>query len=270
MDEASGSLQGRSRLILGFEDGEAVAQFAAREFVRRARAAIDACGAFKVALAGGATPRRAYELLAEPSLAQQVDWEATHIFFGDERPVPPDHADSNYRTALEALLGKVKIPEAQIHRMEGERSDLDTAATEYETTLSESFDLTVESGLPRLDLVMLGMGEDGHTASLFPGTRALSETRAWVVANDVPQMETRRITMTFPVLNAARCVVFLVTGEEKAETLHAVLEGTHDPERLPAQLIAPGDGDLLWLVDRAAAARLTRKPEDPSDSRSPS
>ncbi|MEO8501263.1 MAG: 6-phosphogluconolactonase, partial [Vicinamibacteria bacterium] len=186
--------------IFSFDNAEAVAQYAALEFVRRARAAIEASGAFKVALAGGSTPRRTYELLALKPLSRQIDWEATHIFFGDERSVLPDHKDSNYRTAFESLLSQVKIPEAQIHRMEGERSDLAQAATAYETTLSESFDLTVESGLPRFDLVMLGMGDDGHTASLFPGTQGLGERRAWVIANEVPQKNTRRLTMTFPVL----------------------------------------------------------------------
>jgi len=256
------------RVILGFDDGEAVAQYAAREFVRRARAAIEASGAFKVALAGGSTPRRTYELLADPSLATQVEWEATHIFFGDERAVPPDHPDSNYRTAFETLLSKVRVPDAQVHRMGAERADLDAAATEYEARMAESFDLTVESGPPRFDLVMLGMGEDGHTASLFPSTAALDETRAWVVANDVPQKSTRRLTLTPPVLNAARCVMFAVDGVDKAAPLADVLEGPHDPRRFPAQLIAPADGELLWLVDRAAAARLTLKPLDPGTSRS--
>lgn len=257
------------RLILGFDDAEAVARYAALEFVRRARAAVEASGLFRVALAGGSTPRRTYELLAERPLARQVDWEAAHVFFGDERSVPPDHPDSNYRTAFETLLNKVRVPEAQIHRMAGERSDLARAATEYETTLGEAFDLSVESGVPRFDLVMLGMGDDGHTASLFPHTLALGETRAWVVANEVPQKSTRRITMTFPVLNAARCVMFTVAGADKAAPLHAVLEGRPDPERFPSQLVAPSEGDLLWLVDGAAAARLSRKPDAPPPSRSP-
>ncbi len=256
------------RLILGFDDAEAVALYAAREFVRRARVAIEAAGAFKVALAGGSTPRRSYELLADPSLASQVDWDATHIFFGDERAVPPDHPDSNYRAAFETLLGKVKIPDAQVHRLAGERADLDAAATEYEAILAESFDLTVESGPPRFDLVMLGMGDDGHTASLFPATAALDETRAWVVANEVPQKSTRRLTLTAPVLNAAHCVMFAVEGGDKAAALAEVLEGPHDPRRFPSQLIAPADGELLWLVDRAAAGRLTLKPLDPGTSRS--
>ena len=255
------------RQILGFADAEGVAQYAAHEFARRARAAIEASGSFRVALAGGSTPRRTYELLAAPPLADQVDWEATHIFFGDERSVPPDHADSNYKTAYKTLLSRVKIPEAQIHRMEGERADLDQAATLYETVMGEAFDLTVESGPPRFDLVMLGMGADGHTASLFPQTRALDEARSWVVANDVPQKQTRRITMTAPVLNAARCVMFTIAGEDKAESLHAVLEGPRDPRTYPSQLITPEDGDLLFLIDRAAAARLTLMPADPSNSR---
>lgn len=256
-----------SRQILGFDDAEAVAQFAAREFVRRARASVDASGSFKVALAGGSTPRRTYELLGQPPLSGQVYWEAVHIFFGDERSVPPDHHDSNFKTAHETLLSRVTVPEAQIHRMEGERQDLEKAATEYEATLAESFDLTVESGPPRFDLVMLGMGEDGHTASLFPHTRALDEARAWVVANDVPQKATRRLTLTAPVLNAARCVMFTVAGDDKAEPLHAVLEGPRNPQQFPSQLIAPESGDLLWLIDQAAAARLSLTPGHPSNLR---
>lgn len=260
---------GMRRQILGFESPEAVAQYAAHEFVRRARTAIGARGEFKVALAGGSTPRRTYELLAEPSLSHQVNWDAIHIFFGDERSVPPDHQDSNYRTAHEALLSQVSVRESRIHRMEGERSDLPQAAMSYEHALTRSFGLEPGSGLPRFDLIMLGMGPDGHTASLFPGTKALNETRAWVVANDVPQMHTRRITMTATLLNAARCVMFTVAGPDKADRLAAVLEGPRDPERLPSQLIAPMDGDLLWLVDHAAATRLVHEPEDPSKQRDP-
>jgi 6-phosphogluconolactonase len=254
--------------VLAFPDGEAVAQYAAQEFARRARSAIEASGSFKVALAGGSTPRRTYEILASPSLAGQVDWEATHIFFGDERSVPPDHEESNYRTALKALLSMVKIPEGQVHRMEAERSDLPRAASEYEELLCESFGAVAGGSPPRFDLIMLGMGDDGHTASLFPGTQALRETRAFVVANDVPQLSTRRMTLTAPVLNAAHCVMFTVSGANKAAPLAAVLEGPADPGRLPSQLVAPEDGDLLWLVDAAAAAGLTRPPESPSLSRS--
>ena len=255
------------RFTLGFPDSEEVAQYAAREFVRRSRAAVDARGGFRVALAGGSTPRRTYELLAQAALAPQVDWEATHIFFGDERAVAPDHPDSNYRSALEALLSKVNVPDAQVHRMAGESRDLATAAAEYEAALSKSFGVEPGSGFPRFDLVLLGMGTDGHTASLFPGTQALSETSTWVVANEVPQMKTRRLTMTAPLLNAAHCVMFLVDGTQKAESLARVLEGPLDASRFPSQLIEPSDGDLLWLVDQAAATHLGRKPEGPSNSR---
>ncbi len=250
------------RQIVGFKDAEAVAQYSAREFVRRARAATEARGAFMVALAGGSTPRRTYEILAEPSFAQQVNWDSVHVFFGDERSVPPDHQDSNYRTAHHALLSRVSVRESRIHRMEGERSDLSQAAASYETTLSKSF-RAGPGAFPRFDLIMLGMGPDGHTASLFPETSALSEIQAWVVANDVPQLKTRRLTMTAPVLNAARCVMFAVAGPDKADRLAAVLEGPRDLTHLPSQLIAPTDGELLWLVDQAAAARLSLKPEDP-------
>jgi 6-phosphogluconolactonase len=253
------------RVILGFVDAEAVAQYAAHEFVRRARAAIDARGAFKVALAGGSTPRRTYELLAKPALAHQLNWDQVHIFFGDERSVSPDHKDSNYRSAREALLSRVSLRESQVHRMEGERSDLPQAAMGYETVLSHSFGVAPGAGLPRFDLVMLGMGGDGHTASLFPGTKALEEAEAWVVANDVPQLHTRRLTMTASVLNAARCVMFAVCGADKAVSLARVIEGARDTEHFPSQLVAPVDGDLLWLVDEAAAARLTGKPENPSN-----
>jgi len=258
------------RVILGFRDADEVAHHVAREFVRRARAAVEDSGVFRVALAGGSTPRRAYELLAEPALSPQVDWESTHVFFGDERSVPPDHPDSNYRSAFLALLSKVGVPEAQVHRMQGERSDLESAATDYEKMLSEAFALPRGPVFPRFDLVMLGMGDDGHTASLFPGTRALEETRAWVVANDVPQKTTRRLTMTAPLLNAARCVMFAVEGADKAVSLAAVLEGPPDPRRFPSQLIAPLDGELLWLVDDAAAAKLATPPQKLSDSRNPS
>lgn len=254
------------RKILGFDDAETVAQYAAREFVRRARTAVATSGAFKVALAGGATPRRSYELIAQSPLARQIDWEATHIFFGDERSVPPDHSESNFRTAFETLLSKVNIPEAQIHRMEGERSALEQAAADYQEALGRSFDVAWGSGWPRFDLVMLGMGDDGHTASLFPGTAALEEKEAWVVANDVPQKSTRRLTLTAPVLNAAHCIMFTVAGAAKAAPLAAVLEGPRRPDLFPAQWIEPGDGDLLWLVDRGAASRLVHKPDEPTDA----
>jgi 6-phosphogluconolactonase len=251
------------RVILGFEDAEAVAQFAAHEFVRRARAAIEARGAFKVALAGGSTPRRTFELLAQPTLASAVDWGATHVFFGDERSVPPGHPDSNFNTARLALLAHVPVPDSQVHRMTGENADLKQAAREYEDTIARVFAVPKGSVLPRFDLVLLGMGKDGHTASLFPHTKALTEARSWVVDNDVPAQKTQRLTLTATLINAARCVVFLVAGGDKKEPLRSVLEGARDEAQFPSQMIAPTEGDLVWLVDRAAAANLAMRPEVP-------
>ncbi len=258
------------RAILGFEDAEAVAQYAAHEFVRRARSEIEARGVFKVALAGGSTPRRTYELLAQPGLARGVDWGATHIFFGDERAVPPGHRDSNFNTARLALLSHVPVPDSQVHRMKGETADLKLAARDYEDAIASVFAVPTGSALPRFDLVLLGMGKDGHTASLFPYTKALTEAHSWVVDNDVPAQKAHRLTLTAPVINAARCVVFLVAGDDKKEPLRSVLEGARDESQFPSQMIAPTDGDLLWLVDRAAAAGLARRPGDPKGLPHPS
>jgi len=256
------------RRILRFEDAEAVAAHAADEFIRRAESAIAARGVFRVALAGGSTPRRTYELLALGDRESQVEWQAVQIFFGDERSVPPEHSDSNYRTALEALLGKVDLRPESIHRMEGERPDLEQAAKAYEEILERAFEMKLPAW-PRFDLIMLGMGGDGHTASLFPGTRALSVDSSWVVANEVPQLSTRRITFTVPLLNAARCVMFTVAGADKETRVADVLEGPRDPNRLPSQFVAPRDGDLLWLIDAAAAGALKDQPVEPVERRSP-
>lgn len=251
-------------LILGFPDAEAVARHAAGEFVRRSKTAIWDRGVFRVALAGGSTPKRTYELLATEEFGRNMEWSSVQVYFGDERSVPPDHRDSNFHTAQTALLSEVPLHTSQVHRMAGERGDLAEAAREYEATLSRSFATTRAQGLPRFDLVMLGMGKDGHTASLFPHTTALTERKAWVVANDVPQLSTQRLTLTAPVLNAARCVMFLVAGADKAEPLERVLEGPRNEIEFPSQLIRP-DGDLLWLVDQAASQRLAQKPQDPSN-----
>lgn len=255
--------------VLAFFDAEAVARYAADEFIRRARKAVLDHGVFRVALAGGSTPRRTYELLAEPDRAKEVNWRAVQIFFGDERAVPPDHEDSNYGSAWVALLSKVGAPESCVHRMDGEREDPSEAARDYEAAMAEAFNIVKGSAWPRFDLIMLGMGPDGHTASLFPGTAALRETEAWTVANDVPQMQTHRLTFTAPVLNAAHCVMFLVAGLDKAPRLAEVIEGPKDVERLPSQLVTPAAGDLLWLIDQAAASQLTRKPNPLPESRSP-
>lgn len=244
--------------ILRLADAEEVSAAAAREFVRCARTALAARGRFMVALAGGSTPRRSYERLGEEPLRDQLDWRGVDFFWSDERAVPPDHRDSNYRMACEALLNGLAIEARRIHRMQGERGDLDAAAREYEAELARAFGTAPEGEPPALDLVILGMGADGHTASLFPNTAALHETTRWVVSNHVPRLAAQRLTLTAPILNRAARVVFLVTGAEKAEALADVIEGPADAERLPSQLIRPRSGALVWIVDRLAAARLTR------------
>jgi 6-phosphogluconolactonase len=241
--------------ILRFPDAEAVSRAAAEAFAARAAQAVAARGRFAVLLSGGSTPRRMYQLLADPPLRDRVDWGRVEVFWGDERPVPPDHPDSNYRMAYEALLSKVPVPPAQVHRMEAGRADRDAAAREYQAAIARAFGVPDSGQPPAFDLALLGLGPDGHTASLFPGTAALHEKGRWVVVNHVPRLATDRMTVTAPVLNRAREVLFLVAGADKVEPLAEVLEGPRDPERLPAQLIQP-EGRLGWFVDAAAAARL--------------
>ncbi|HEV2093196.1 MAG TPA: 6-phosphogluconolactonase [Rubrobacter sp.] len=229
------------------ESPEGLAEAAARAFVERAAEAVAERGRFAVALAGGSTPKATYEVLARDHTGD-VDWPNVHAFFGDERTVPPDHEDSNFRMALEALLDRV--PVGSVHRMRGELPP-DEAAAAYEEELKEFFGEVP----PVLDLVMLGIGADGHTASLFPETPALEATDRLVVANPVPKLDTTRLTLTVPVLNAARSVNFLVAGEGKAEALQEILEGGADPRRYPAKLVRPPGGPT-WMVDRAAARCL--------------
>ncbi len=220
------------------------------------QAAVAARGRAAVALAGGRTPREAYARLAEPPCREAVDWSRLEIFWGDERCVPPDHPDSNFRMAREVLLSRVPVPLANIHRLRGELEDPETAAREYEAVLRTTL-RPLGDRPPRLDLVLLGLGPDGHTASLFPGTAVLREARSWVRPAWVEQLQAWRLTLTLPVINAARHVLFLVTGADKAPVVQAVLEGPRDPGRLPAQLVAPTEGRVEWLLDREAAARLT-------------
>jgi len=235
-----------------YETAEDVAAAAARRFAELAGEAVAARGLFAVALAGGTTPRRVYELLASDGLRGRVNWPRVHVFFGDERMVPPDDAESNFRMARESLLGRVSIPAENVHRIEG-RGDAAANAARYEEELRGLFG---DAGWPRFDLVLLGMGDDGHTASLFPATAALDAGRAWVAANRVERLGAWRVTLTAPAINAARHVIFLVNGAGKAARLREVLRGGRDPRRLPAQLIRPADGTLEWFVDRAAAAML--------------
>ena len=234
--------------------GQDVAREAAELFVRRNQAA-KASGRFTVALSGGSTPRAFHSLLAAPPYRDQVDWSITQFYWGDERCVAPDDPESNFRMARETLLDNVPLRDAQIHRIHSELDDPAAAAKLYEDELRQEFALSGGT-LPRIDLVFLGIGPDGHTASLFPHTAALSVRDRLVVANYVPKLSTWRITLTAPVLNAATTVAFLVAGADKADALSAVLDGPPDPEQYPSQMIAPTTGDLLWVVDDAAAARL--------------
>jgi 6-phosphogluconolactonase len=238
--------------ITVFPDKEHFIAGAAEFMVARAVEAITARGRWTVALAGGGTPKPIYQRLAEAGYAQRVDWQRVHVFFGDERCVSPDDPRSNYRMAREALLDFVPLPADNIHRMRGE-DDPALAALACEQEIQRLFRTLTP---PALDLICLGMGDNGHTASLFPGTASLREQTRWVVPQYVEVMQTWRVTMTAPLINAARHVAFFVEGAGKAEMLHAVLHGPYDPDVLPAQMIQPADGQLHWLVDAAAAIRL--------------
>jgi len=221
-----------------FANAQELARGAAEYFLARSGEAVAQKGLFTVALSGGSTPKILYELL----VGRQVPWSKTHFFWSDERHVPPDHPDSNYRMAYEAMLSRVPVPESNVHRVHGENPDAAEAANEYEQTL-----------LP-LDLILLGLGTDGHTASIFPGSDVLHETKRLVAATWVEKLNTYRITMTLPLLNAGASVLFLVSGAEKAQIVKEVLEG---PKQYPAQLVQPTHGQLLWMLDEDAAAKLS-------------
>jgi len=227
---------------------------AAEEFVRAARTAVGAQGRFTVALSGGSTPKALYSLLA----ASYADfaWDRVFLFFGDERHVPPTDPQSNYRMVHESLLTKITIPAENVFRVPAENPDAAAAATEYEAQLHRFFKLR-PGEFPRFDLVLLGMGPDGHTASLFPDSPALNEESRLVVANWVAKFNTHRITFTFPVLNHAAEVMFMASGADKADMVHQVLEAKNMPP-LPSQRVQPAAGKLLWMLDEAAAANITR------------
>jgi 6-phosphogluconolactonase len=230
-------------------------QAAAEEVIRTATDAVAQRGRFTIALSGGSTPKNLYTLIAANASAT-LPWNQMFFFWGDERHVPLDSPDSNYRMVKEALLSKVPIPPANIFPVPAENPDAAAAAETYERTLQKFF-VVAPGEFPRFDLILLGLGPDGHTASLFPETAALQEKSRLVVANWVETMGTSRITFTLPVLNAARCVAFLVSGTEKAAVLHEVLQGNAPPERYPSKLVRPSDGKLIWFVDRAAASELS-------------
>jgi 6-phosphogluconolactonase len=238
-----------------FADPAEVARAAARLFVDFAWQSIARHGKFTVALSGGNTPRAMFGLLASTEFRGQIDWAKVHVFWSDERAVPPESPDSNYGMARKELLVRVPIPQQNVHRMEAEKANIGRAAHDYEEALRQHLELD-DRGFPKFHLILLGMGADGHTASLFPGTRVTRETSRWVSTPMVAKLNARRMTLTLPVLDAALRVVFLVVGADKAEMLRAVLEGKADPP-YPAQQVQPRDYGLkLFVVDRAAAALL--------------
>ncbi|MGA9364034.1 MAG: 6-phosphogluconolactonase [Bacteroidota bacterium] len=238
-------------MIQVLPDLEAVSRAAAELLVNQAREAIRDRGQFSLVLSGGHTPRRLYELLSSDPFRDQISWERVHIFWTDERCVPPDDPRSNERMARRSLLDHVPIPPLQIHPIHCTQRVRD-AAVEYESLLRTFF----KDGAPRFDFVLLGLGEDGHTASLFPNTNVLEERERWVAGLYVDEQDLHRITLTVPIINQAAVVAFLVSGASKARILHEVLEGPSDPHRLPAQFIRPISGKLIWLVDEESAMLL--------------
>jgi 6-phosphogluconolactonase len=238
-------------------DGAAIARRAAQEFVQAGASAVRERGSFNVVLSGGSTPKALYRLLVnDPALRSQVPWDKIRLFFGDERHVPPDHPDSNFGMATEAMISKSPLKPEQVTRIKGDYPDADRAALEYEKALREYFKLK-DGEYPRFDLVLAGMGNEGHTLSLFPGTKALHADTRIVVRNWVGKLYTERITLTAPAVSNAGRIIFMVTGADKALALKGVLEGPYEPEQLPAQFLQPKNGKLLWLVDAAAGSMLS-------------
>ncbi len=245
-----------------YDNAKELAWAAAMRFASLAEQAIRERGRFTVALSGGSTPKALFSILAGKSFADALPWQAIYFFWGDERCVPPDHADSNYRMANETLLDKAAIPRENIFRIPAEDDNHDRAAANYSQTIRQFFHPVAtapgtDTELPRFDLVFLGMGPDGHTASLFPGTTALQIEDRIAVANYVEKFQTYRITLTAAAINNAENVIFLIAGEDKAAALKEVLEGDRQPETYPSQLIHPVNGELLWMLDEAAATELT-------------
>jgi 6-phosphogluconolactonase len=234
-----------------------MSEAAARLFTARAAAAVSLRGRFTAALSGGKTPVTLYTMLTQKPLASQIPWARVHLFWVDERCVPPDHEDSNYRMVRERLLDHVPILPDNVHRMRGEMDPVEAAAR-YEEGLRQFF-APAGGAFPVFDLVLLGLGADGHTASLFPGTRAIRESARWVLGHYVDAQKGWRITLTPPAINAARMAVFTVAGAGKAAVLKEVMEGPFQPDVLPAQVVRPDGGELLWMLDRDAAALLKGK-----------
>ena len=238
-----------------FTDRDELNRATADRFCQAAQQCLGAGRLFCAALSGGSTPRGLYQLLAGPDFARRIPWDATHLFQVDERAVPPDDAESNFRMIREAMLSRVPLPSEHFHRMAAEFGDLGEAAERYAEEIAE-FLRPEPGGWPRFDLVLLGLGPDGHTASLFPGTAALDEQTRWVVPNRVEKLQTWRLTLTFPVINSAAEVIFLVAGADKGEIVQRVLHSSLPADSFPAQRVQPSNGQLRWYLDRSAASRL--------------
>jgi len=241
--------------IRPYANPEALGRAAADLFSNAARHAASEERPAYIAVSGGSTPRRMFELLAEPPYGEQTPWEWVQLCWVDERFVPPDHPESNYRMVREALLNRIPLPDTSIHRIPTERGAPEKVADIYQLELQAILP-RLGDGYPRFDLVLLGMGADGHTASLFPGSPGLAETKRWVVANPVESLGQSRITLTIPAINHAAVIAFHVTGRDKAATLHRVLRGPRDTELYPAQAISPAAGRLLWLADKEAMSEM--------------
>ena len=236
-------------------DTDGVFRAAAAEFQKASADAVAARGVFRVALSGGSTPKGLYSLLAaDHALRSAIAWDQAEFFWSDERHVPPDHPESNYRMAQDSLLSRVPVRGDRVHRVRAEQPDAAVAAIAYEVDIRRTFDCYGE--VPRFDLILLGLGTDGHTASLFPGTPALDESSRLVTANHVAALGADRITMTYPLLNAARLILFVVAGSEKAAAVRAVLQPDPHAPALPARFVQPEDGGVVWVMDRGAAGRL--------------
>lgn len=251
------------KTVKKFPDVEQLNRFAAEKFIEIAERAIDNSGNFAVALAGGSTPKSLYQLLSSDEFANKVDWSKVFFFFGDERNVLPDDTESNYRMANENLFVPLQILAANVFRWRTEINKSEATAADYESTIqnfyqenNKNFIIRDDCAFPVFDLILLGMGDDGHTSSLFPETDALKETKKIAVANRVEKLNTTRLTLTYPVINNAANVIFLIKGADKAETLQEVLEGKYQPEKYPSQAVKTHNGDLFWLIESEAAQLL--------------
>ena len=236
-----------------YPDKHTLSQHAAGYVMRIANESIDLHGYFTIALTGGTTPGEVYSLLGSEPFRSQIDWQRVHIFWGDERCVPQNNPDSNFYLAQEVLLDKIAIPKSHIHPMPADQPDRDVASQAYTVEMQHTFGT---NGIPSFDLIHLGMGPEGHTASLFPHQASLHEIHRLVMPVSVPKPPPDRLTFTPPLLNAARNVLFLVTGSEKADALHAVLEGEYQPDEYPAQIVRPTNGEVVWMLDKDAAKNL--------------